>query len=229
MCWPLTLTLITALLAGPPVAGAAGPAAPPSPDTTAPDVSPGRTHLGVWYARSLAGGSVLGSIPAATLQLVGIRYRRRLLPRAERARDGAGTPTLTYTADLLPFAALHIPGSAIPPPYYADASAPSRALRTAGAGGYPVGLRVQWRWASWLRPFLDGQTGMLYFRDRIPDGRGRRFHFAAALGGGLHLRLAPPLVLTVGYRYHHLSNGFRGSINPGLDANLLYFGLGTPL
>lgn len=228
MCWPLALTLITALLTGPPAVRADGPAAL-SPDTTAPAVSPVRAHVGVWYARSLAGGSVLGSIPAATLQLVGIRYRRRLLPRAEQPRDGAGTPTLTYTADLLPFAALHIPGSAIPAPYYADASAPGPALRTSGAGGYPVGLRVEWRWAPWLRPFLDGQTGMLYFRDRIPDGRGRRLHFAAALGGGLHLRLASTLLLTVGYRYHHLSNGFRGSINPGLDANLLYVGLGTPL
>jgi opacity protein-like surface antigen len=70
---------------------------------------------------------------------------------------------------------------------------------------------------------------MFYFFDPVPDARGQNTHFAAAVGVGFRVRLSRRWALTLGYRYHHLSNGFRGSINPGLDANLLHFGLGTAL
>jgi hypothetical protein len=45
------------------------------------------------------------------------------------------------------------------------------------------------------------------------------------VGAGLRLVLTTRTTLTVGYRYHHLSNGFRGKINPGVDANLVYLGV----
>jgi hypothetical protein len=44
---------------------------------------------------------------------------------------------------------------------------------------------------------------------------------------GVRWVLGAHRVLTVGYRFHHLSNGFRGEINPGFDANIFYIGLST--
>jgi opacity protein-like surface antigen len=45
------------------------------------------------------------------------------------------------------------------------------------------------------------------------------------VGAGVRVVLTPTLTLTAGYRYHHLSNGFRGQINPGVDANLFRLGV----
>jgi opacity protein-like surface antigen len=70
---------------------------------------------------------------------------------------------------------------------------------------------------------------MLYFGAAVPDERGRRLNFAVGIGAGLQVLLLSGLSVTAGYRYHHLSNGFRGSINPGLDANLLFLGVDTGL
>jgi opacity protein-like surface antigen len=98
-------------------------------------------------------------------------------------------------------------------------------LSTTGIGVYPIGLRVGVRPSAALRPFLAGHTGLFYFWSPVPDERGRQLNFAAGVGAGIQISLSTRAILTLGYRYHHLSNGFRGSINPGLDANLLYLGL----
>ena len=94
---------------------------------------------------------------------------------------------------------------------------------------YPIGIRVAFRSQHRVRPFLAGHTGILYFFDRIPDDRGQKTNFAAGLGGGLTVSFPAGTNLTIGYRYHHISNGFRGSINPGLDANVVYLGVGKSL
>jgi opacity protein-like surface antigen len=59
----------------------------------------------------------------------------------------------------------------------------------------------------------------------IPSERGTQFNFVFDVGAGFRIVLTPNLLLSAGYRYHHLSNGFRGQVNPGVDANLLYLGV----
>ena len=177
----------------------------------------------------MSGGAILGKIPNSRLRMVGIRYHRLLLPTARQARTAYDAPTLTYTADLVPAVGLHIPRDAAPGAFFPNGSQTGTALTTTGIGLYPMGLRVQFAVAPRIYPFVDGHTGFLYFFDPVPDGRGRAFNFAAALGGGVSVTLSGRWDLTLGYRYHHLSNGFRGSINPGLDANLLFLGLGAGL
>jgi len=59
----------------------------------------------------------------------------------------------------------------------------------------------------------------------VPNALGRSLNFMFDLGAGVRVVLTPTLTLTAGYRYHHLSNGFRGQINPGVDANLFRLGV----
>jgi hypothetical protein len=33
---------------------------------------------------------------------------------------------------------------------------------------------------------------------------------------------------TIGYKYHHLSNAETGTINPGIDSNIIYLGFSIP-
>jgi hypothetical protein len=188
-----------------------------------------QTRIGVWVARSFSAGSVLGTLPGGRLDLLGLRYARRLIPTGEQAASRFDGPSLTYTADLIPVARLHIPKDATPDRFFPGNNPEKRALSTTGVGAYPLGLRVTFRFRERVRPFIAGHTGGLYFADPLPDPRGRRFNFAVGIGTGVWVALPHRLSLTLGYRYHHLSNGFRGSINPGLDANLLYLVVGTGL
>ena len=200
-----------------------------SGDASGQPASPSRTEIGAWVARTLSGGSVLGSLPGGRLDLLGLRYTRRLIPTGEQAASRSDGPSLTYTADLIPVARLHIPKDATPDRFFLGNNPEKRALSTTGVGAYPLGLRVTFRFRERVRPFIAGHTGGLYFADPVPDLRGRRFNFAVGIGTGVRVALPHRLSLTLGYRYHHLSNGFRGSINPGLDANLLYLVVGTGL
>ncbi|PSQ95105.1 MAG: hypothetical protein BRD55_11305 [Bacteroidetes bacterium SW_9_63_38] len=188
-----------------------------------------RSRISIWGAHSVSGGSILGKIPDIRLRMLGLRYHYLLIPANRAALDSHDAPTLTYTADFLPAVGLHIPRDAALGAVFPNGPQSRTALTTSGVGLYPMGLRVHFSTTARVHPFVDGHTGFLYFFDPVPDARGRAFNFAAALGGGVSVTLSGRWYLALGYRYHHLSNGFRGSINPGLDANLLYLGLGAGL
>jgi opacity protein-like surface antigen len=188
-----------------------------------------RTRLGAWVARTVSPGSILGALPDGRLDLLGLRYARRLIPTARRPPTSFDGPTLTYTADLIPVARLHVPAGAMPNLLYLADDGQPTALSTYGLGAYPLGVQVTFRFREGVRPFVAGHTGGLYFLESVPDPRGQHFNFAAGIGAGVELALPRGTSVTLGYRYHHLSNGFRGSINPGLDANLLYLLVDTAL
>ena len=244
MTWRLVVALAaTPLLFCPPAAGQqSGPGGPsaralraagPAADSVAGNAATRtRAHspsaVSVWGAGSIHPGGVLGKISEGWVGLVGLRYHHRLLPRGAPPRPARTTPTLTYTADVIPLASVSIPEGTAPGTLTsAIQSVKEVGLSTYGVGMYPIGLRIGLRPSAALWPFLAGHTGLLYLFAPMPDERGRRLNFAAGVGAGVRFALSPDVTLTLGYRYHHLSNGFRGSINPGLDANLLYLGLGV--
>jgi opacity protein-like surface antigen len=173
-------------------------------------------------------GGILGTISEGWVGLVGLRYHHLLIPSQRSAPPTHDGVTLTYTADLVPFASVRIP-KGTPPATHATGirSIAEHGLSTRGIGLYPLGLRVGASRSGVLRPFIAGHTGIFYLFDELPDERGRHTNFAVGVGVGMELSLTQRATLTLGYRYHHLSNGFRGRINPGLDANLLYIGVGT--
>ena len=199
--------------------------APAGPTTSVPVALQARSTnaLHVWIAGTFATGGPIGNIPKAYLGQIGLRYERLLVPVAPHSPDG---PSLTYTADLLPVLFLSIPPETISvPPTTRTDPVQKHGLDTYGVGINPAGLRLTYRVAKRVQPFLEGSTGLTYFTKSVPTEWGKRFNFTFALGAGVQFVLTSDLILTAGYRYHHLSNGFRGQINPGVDANLLHFGL----
>ena len=244
MTWRLVVGLATILLILP--AASATPPVPPAVDVVVSDTSTtadsvdlqapvpasrlSLSRFSVWAAGSVSPGGVLGSLQNGWFGLVGLRYHRLLIPHQRRHLATHDAATLTYTADLVPLARVTIPKGT--PPMARSLrtrSVTDRGLQTRGLGVYPIGLRVGFRPTRILRPFISGHTGLLYLFDALPDERGRRLNFAAGVGVGLEIAITRRTTVTLGYRYHHLSNGFRGRINPGFDANLLYVGIGrTP-
>jgi hypothetical protein len=188
------------------------------------DRPPSTNALGLWVGGSFASGGPIGNIQPAKVGLLGLRYHRLLAPSPSNARTR--DLTLTYTADVIPVFFLSIPSEAIPtPPPAAAPEGGSHSLTAYGVGLRPAGLRLAYRSAARAQPFVAGSTGFAYFPQSVPSARGKSLNFMFALGAGVRVLLSPALAFTVGYRYHHLSNGFRGQINPGVDANLVQLGV----
>lgn len=156
--------------------------------------------------------------------VLGLQYERLLVPAPPAPRpDG---PTLTYTVDLFPVLLLSLPPGAVAiPPFNRTSSVQEQGLDTYGVGASPAGLRLTYRIAKRVQPFIAGSTGLAYFVRPVPSEWGKQLNFMFDVGAGVQVILTPDFLLTAGYRYHHLSNGFRGRINPGIDANLFYFGI----
>lgn len=93
-----------------------------------------------------------------------------------------------------------------------------------GAGLSPVGFQLNFRRRERIQPFAQASGGFLYFGERIPDARGAQFNFTADFGGGVQWKTGARRAWTIGYRYHHVSNGYRADVNPGFDSNLFYVG-----
>lgn len=166
---------------------------------------------------------------------MGLRYNRRLVPN--EGEWTTGETMLVFTADVFPVAYLSIPPNTIPAPSEdrpppdelrgraSESSLYTQGLQSYGIGGSPVGFRLNYRASNRVAPFVSGSTGFVYFSESIPDERGKHLNFTFDVGLGLQVALWQEMALSFGYRYHHLSNGFRGQINPGVDANLFYLGI----
>lgn len=212
------------LLLAPPPDTTTGPAASPAEQaTTAPGRSPLtlRTHasgVGLWIGGSPRSMALIAQTQGARFALVGLSFRHVLATEDHLA--------VRYTADLIPAAVL----SYTSPPHASEAgAAPIEPARSPiyGVGGAPAGLQFIYRTHRRTQPFFGGSAGLIAFPDPVPDSRGRRLNYTFDISVGLRWVLGAHRVLTVGYRFHHLSNGFRGEINPGFDANVIYVGLST--
>ena len=137
-----------------------------------------------------------------------------------------------YVVDVFPAAWLSAPRT--PPPHLGGpcpsdpcnvraAFAGQRAVR--GVGAAPLGIELRLRPAGRVQPFLAASGGALWFLEPVPAAGGARFNFTADLGAGVLLAGSGPLEAMAGYKLHHLSNGGRAIVNPGVDGHMLYVGL----
>lgn len=90
-----------------------------------------------------------------------------------------------------------------------------------------LNLAVLWRWHFYRQPdwslYLDGGAGILATTSEVPS-LGSPFNFTPQLGGGVTFRLGGVEQLTVGLRWHHISNADLYDSNPGRDSIMLYGG-----
>ncbi|MCA9420990.1 MAG: acyloxyacyl hydrolase [Nitrospira sp.] len=77
----------------------------------------------------------------------------------------------------------------------------------------------------WM-PFWDGGAGMLWtdLGPRIPE-QSTQFNFVLQTGPGVSYFLTKHMAVTVGFRFHHISNAGIGERNIGLNAWLLNAGV----
>ncbi|HMG02763.1 MAG TPA: acyloxyacyl hydrolase [Edaphobacter sp.] len=95
-------------------------------------------------------------------------------------------------------------------------------IRWTYAGGIsPLGQRLNFRPGKRLQPFLMDNAGFLVSPRDIPVDFSSRFNFTFEFGGGLEFFRTPRHSWSLSYRIHHLSNGFIGANNPGVDNQIL--------
>lgn len=101
---------------------------------------------------------------------------------------------------------------------------------TVGEALSPVGFQWNFLPARRVQPFFVGHGGYMYSADAIPVPDAGAFNFTFDLGIGAEIFQERHRSIRVEYRYHHISNAFLDTQNPGIDSGLMQveytFGLG---
>lgn len=102
-----------------------------------------------------------------------------------------------------------------------------------GVGFTPLGLQFNWRNSKKIQPFIAGGFGVAVFNKKFPDNRsplqpdkiGNRFQLMPEFGAGVEIRKSETKSYFIGYKYHHLSNGYTAPLNVGYNTNMVYGGM----
>jgi hypothetical protein len=95
---------------------------------------------------------------------------------------------------------------------------------TYGVGMTPLGLQLDFRNSSSLKPFVHINAGFLIFSRPVPLPDAGRFAFALETGAGVRMFTSMRHAVTIGVRLHHISNGGRPPVNRGLNQLVIYAG-----
>jgi hypothetical protein len=93
-----------------------------------------------------------------------------------------------------------------------------------GAGFTPLGLQLDFANGSKVHPFAHVNGGLLYFNKSVPIEDAGRFAWVGEAGGGLRFFTSERRAVSVGVRFHHISNGDRQGSNRGLNQFVVYAG-----
>ena len=107
--------------------------------------------------------------------------------------------TLEYTLDWLPAIVLTKPKAVY------------------GAGVAPIGFRWNFLGKPQLHPYGELVLGGVLSTSNIPPGNTLNINFTINSGLGLKVFAHGNQMLTAGLDYYHLSNGYLGATNPGLN------------
>ncbi len=164
--------------------------------------------LGGW---SFDSPTLIGRTGDARLGIVDFRYTRTILTK--------GDISLKYTLDVIPMALLDYPRTEAGPAEHATGR-----KSVYGGGLAPIGLQLNLPVWYRLQPFVGASGGFIYFSERVPTSNATRLNFTGDLGAGIEVLTSPNTAITIGYKYHHISNGYTGRENPGVDSNIFYTG-----
>lgn len=150
---------------------------------------------------------VWGKTSGAKLSVLGLRYNRRLLqfPR---------TYLLKYVVEMN----IHVQYQ------LTEVKTTTTPSSISGFGMTPVGFQLNWIKNRWIQPFFKSSAGFMYLSNPFPNDLGTNFNFTLEIGTGLDIPITEHTILTLGYKYHHMSNGETGQVNPGVDSNIFYGG-----
>jgi hypothetical protein len=93
-----------------------------------------------------------------------------------------------------------------------------------GAGVTPLGLQLDFRNRSHIKPFIHINGGLLVFNQSVPLPDAGKLALVGEAGGGLRVFTSDRRAVSFGVRFHHISNGDRSGSNRGLNQFMVYAG-----
>ena len=208
--------LVTALsIAGQTSANKSTPSTAPS-QSTSEGIQKRDNEWGVWGGLSFNSPTLIGKTRDARLGNIGLRYGRVLA--------ASKTVAFEWTIDAIPVAVLSNPRPELTlPPPGGFVTSPVR-HSVYGFGAAPIGLKFNFRRNRRVQPFGQATGGFLYFAEQVPIANASQFNFTFDFSGGVQIVNSNRRSFTVGYKYHHISNGNTGIFNPGVDVEMVFAG-----
>ena len=174
----------------------------------------GTSEFGFWAGYSPRSFTFQGTAHDRKLFLLNLFYARALMTHR--------FVTIKYTLEVVPVALQNQPTEFF---VFKDKPVIVNPAKTIyGAGVNPVGFQGNFG-CHRIQPFLNWTGGLLYFAEQVPIVGSSQFNFTFSVGAGLQFFLRPNRTLSVGLRYHHLSNAETAPLNPGIDSKVFYAGI----
>src|SRR5678815_4354245 len=179
----------------------------------------GDNEFGFWGGMSPKASTIFGGLHDDEAEdrkffIAALRYGRTLAAN--------NTAALQYTLDVVPLA---VATGTIVSRTTSPAGIDTFRRETAyGAGFTPLGLQLDFANGSKVHPFAHVNGGFLYFNKSVPIEDAGRFVWVGEAGGGLRIFTSERRAVSVGVRFHHISNGDRQGSNRGLNQFVVYAG-----
>ncbi|HYJ88333.1 MAG TPA: acyloxyacyl hydrolase [Pyrinomonadaceae bacterium] len=178
----------------------------------------GDNEFGFWAGGSFKATTAFGGLTDAEASdrrffVAAFRYGRTLY-----ANDSVA---LQYTLDAIPIAVAtgNIVSSTTVGPITTF-----RKETAYGAGFTPLGLQLDFANGSRVHPFIHVNGGLLFFNDSVPLPDAGSLALVGETGGGIRIFTSERRAVTLGLRFHHISNGDRSGSNRGLNQFVIYGG-----
>jgi opacity protein-like surface antigen len=184
------------------------------PESLGRSLDLGTSQLGFWGGYSSDNPTLVGRTTNRPFSEFVLQYAHVL-----RTEDNWA---LKYTAELVPVAIIRQPQQGSGNGHPVDLAGSRQTIY--GAGFSPVGLQLNLRRGCVLQPYINGTAGVLYFENQVPVADSSKFNFELGLGAGVEIWYRENQSISLGYKYHHISNGYTARQNPGVDSNLFYVG-----
>ena len=218
----LLFSMVTLLIA--PIGTSAQSAAqasftvPPNAASQAPTegIQKRDNEWGIWGGISFDSPTLIGKTPDARFGTIALRYGRVL--------KTSKTVAFEWTIDAVPLSI--ISNSRLVPVFSGNGFTvySPRRRSVPGLGAAPIGLKFNFRRNRQVQPFGQATGGFLYFGAQVPDANTSRFNFTFDFSGGVQVVNSNRHSFTIGYKYQHISNGYTGIYNPGVDVQMIFVG-----
>ena len=181
-------------------------------------LSKGNNEFGFWAGGAFKATTSFGGLTEAEARdrkmfLAAFRYGRTLVANNSVA--------LQYTLDVIPVAL--VTGNIISSTTIGPVTAFERKT-TYGAGITPIGLQLDFANGSRVHPFVHVNGGGLIFSEAVPLPDSGRFSYVGEAGTGVRIFTSARRAVTLGIRFHHISNGDRTGTNRGMNQFVFYGG-----
>ena len=178
----------------------------------------GDNEFGVWGGGSFKATTIFGGLHTDEA-----RDRRLFLLAFRYGRTLAATDSLAlqYTLDAVPVA---VATGDITASTTVGSVTTFRRETAYGAGVTPLGLQLDFANSSRVKPFLHVNGGLLVFNKSVPLPDAGKFAYVGEAGTGLRIFTSGRRAVTLGVRFHHISNGNREGANRGLNEFVVYAG-----